>query len=91
MMMQNVRTATINADCILVVVDACQVPEKASILLVFVFSKLPKIVSSFDCVSWMGALMLETLHASVELIMYFLVCLTGEALFFFCFYGAPSW
>ncbi|BBN03055.1 GTPase [Marchantia polymorpha subsp. ruderalis] len=28
MMMQNVRTATINADCILVVVDACQVPEK---------------------------------------------------------------
>ncbi|KAG6550596.1 hypothetical protein Mapa_007849 [Marchantia paleacea] len=28
MMMQNVRTATINADCVLVVVDACQVPEK---------------------------------------------------------------
>jgi GTP-binding protein Era len=28
MMMQSVRSATINADCILVVVDACQVPEK---------------------------------------------------------------
>ncbi|KAL2642636.1 hypothetical protein R1flu_010223 [Riccia fluitans] len=28
MMMQNVRTATINADCVLVVVDGCQDPEK---------------------------------------------------------------
>ncbi|KAL3695988.1 hypothetical protein R1sor_010064 [Riccia sorocarpa] len=28
MMMQNVRTATINADCVLVVVDCCQEPEK---------------------------------------------------------------
>jgi GTP-binding protein Era len=28
MMMRNVRTATLNADCVLVVVDACQQPEE---------------------------------------------------------------
>ncbi|XP_077244318.1 GTP-binding protein Era-like protein [Tasmannia lanceolata] len=28
MMMKNVRSATINADCVLVVVDACKVPQK---------------------------------------------------------------
>lgn len=28
MMMQNVRSATVNADCILVVVDACLNPDK---------------------------------------------------------------
>lgn len=28
MMMRNVRTATLNADCILIVVDACQQPEE---------------------------------------------------------------
>lgn len=28
LMMKNVRTAAINADCILLVVDACKVPKK---------------------------------------------------------------
>lgn len=28
MMMRNVRTATLNADCVLIVVDACQQPEE---------------------------------------------------------------
>lgn len=28
MMMSNVRSAAINADCVLVVVDACKVPQK---------------------------------------------------------------
>lgn len=28
MMMKNVRSATINADCVLVIVDASKVPEK---------------------------------------------------------------
>lgn len=28
MMMKNVRRATVNADCVLVVVDACKMPEK---------------------------------------------------------------
>lgn len=28
MMMKNVRSAAINADCVLVVVDACKMPEK---------------------------------------------------------------
>ena len=31
MMMQNVRTATLNADCVLVVVDACHQPEQVLI------------------------------------------------------------
>lgn len=31
MMMQNVRTATLNADCVLVVVDACSQPEQVII------------------------------------------------------------
>lgn len=33
MMMKNVRTAAINADCVLVVVDASKVPKKVYILL----------------------------------------------------------
>jgi len=33
MMMQNVRTATLNADCVLVVVDACQQPEQVMDML----------------------------------------------------------
>lgn len=28
MMMKNVRSAAINADCVIVVVDACRAPEK---------------------------------------------------------------
>lgn len=32
LMMKNVRTAAINADCVLVVVDACKVPKKVYIL-----------------------------------------------------------
>lgn len=28
MMMKNVRNAAINADCVLMVVDACKVPQK---------------------------------------------------------------
>lgn len=31
MMMNNVRSASINADCVLVVVDACKVPQKVFI------------------------------------------------------------
>lgn len=31
MMMRNVRSAAVNADCVLVVVDACKMPEKVSI------------------------------------------------------------
>jgi GTPase Era involved in 16S rRNA processing len=31
MMMQNVRTATLNADCVLVVVDACHSPEQVNL------------------------------------------------------------
>ncbi|KAE9615454.1 putative GTP-binding protein Era [Lupinus albus] len=33
MMMKNVRTAAVNADCVLVVVDACKAPEKIDELL----------------------------------------------------------
>ncbi|KAG0630214.1 hypothetical protein M758_1G162900 [Ceratodon purpureus] len=33
MMMRNVRTATLNADCVLVVVDACQQPEEVMSML----------------------------------------------------------
>ncbi|KAK9121919.1 hypothetical protein Syun_019536 [Stephania yunnanensis] len=33
MMMKNVRNAAINADCVLVVVDACKVPEKVMLLV----------------------------------------------------------
>ncbi|KAH9320019.1 hypothetical protein KI387_021788, partial [Taxus chinensis] len=33
MMMKNVRTATIDAECVLIVVDACKVPEKIDNLL----------------------------------------------------------
>ncbi|MCI46480.1 GTPase Era-like, partial [Trifolium medium] len=28
MMMQNVRSAAVNADCVLILVDACKAPEK---------------------------------------------------------------
>lgn len=34
MMMRNVRTATLNADCVLIVVDACQQPEEVMSMLV---------------------------------------------------------
>ena len=30
MMMQNVRTAALNADCVLVIVDATEAPQKVS-------------------------------------------------------------
>lgn len=30
MMMKNVRSATVNADCVLVVVDACKPPQNVS-------------------------------------------------------------
>lgn len=40
MMMQNVRTAAINADCVLVIVDACQIPEKVSSFRIFDLSGL---------------------------------------------------
>lgn len=36
MMMKNVRSAAINADCVLVVVDACKVPEKVC----FIFCRI---------------------------------------------------
>lgn len=32
MMMKNVRSAAINADCVLVVVDACKAPQKVCFL-----------------------------------------------------------
>lgn len=32
MMMKNVRSATINADCVIVVVDATKMPQKVSLL-----------------------------------------------------------
>lgn len=34
MMMNNVRSAAINADCVLVVVDACKPPQKVFIIVV---------------------------------------------------------
>lgn len=33
MMMKNVRSAAINADCVLVVVDACKVPQKVCFVI----------------------------------------------------------
>lgn len=33
MMMKNVRSATINADCVLILVDACKAPEKVWFLV----------------------------------------------------------
>lgn len=35
MMMKNVRSAGINADCVVVLVDACKAPEKVCFLLVY--------------------------------------------------------
>lgn len=42
LMMKNVRTAAINADCILLVVDACKVPKKVrtSLLKLRSYNKL---------------------------------------------------
>lgn len=37
MMMKNVRSAALNADCVLVIVDACKVPENVC-FMVFTFS-----------------------------------------------------
>lgn len=34
MMMKNVRSAAINADCVLVLVDACKVPQKVCFFVV---------------------------------------------------------
>lgn len=34
MMMNNVRSAAINADCVLVVADACKPPQKVFIIVV---------------------------------------------------------
>lgn len=34
MMMKNVRSAAVNADCVLVVVDACKVPAKVQFFIV---------------------------------------------------------
>lgn len=36
MMMKNVRSAAINADCVIVVVDACKAPEKVLFFWFFV-------------------------------------------------------
>lgn len=33
MMMKNVRSAAVNADCVLVLVDACKAPEKVWFLV----------------------------------------------------------
>jgi GTPase Era involved in 16S rRNA processing len=33
MMMQNVRSAAVNADCVLILVDACKAPEKVWFLV----------------------------------------------------------
>jgi len=33
MMMQNVRSATVNADCVLILVDACKAPENVWFLV----------------------------------------------------------
>lgn len=36
MMMNNVRNAAINADCVLVVVDACKAPQKVISIKIFI-------------------------------------------------------
>lgn len=36
MMMKKVRIAAINADCVLVIVDACKVPQKVIKLCIYV-------------------------------------------------------
>lgn len=35
MMMRNVRSAAINADCVIILVDACKAPEKVYFLLFY--------------------------------------------------------
>ena len=40
MMMKNVRSAALNADCVLVLVDACKVPEKYASWFLEFFVKL---------------------------------------------------
>lgn len=37
MMMNNVRSAAINADCVLVLVDACKMPQKVCFLFFSIF------------------------------------------------------
>lgn len=36
MMMKNVRSAAVNADCVVVVVDACKMPEKVRSLALII-------------------------------------------------------
>lgn len=40
MMMKNVRSAAVNADCALLVVDACKVPEQVILFVWQLFVKL---------------------------------------------------
>lgn len=40
MMMKNVRSAAVNADCVVVVVDACKMPEKVCSLALMVSLRL---------------------------------------------------
>jgi GTPase len=37
MMMNNVKKAALNADCVLLVVDACQIPQKVSLMCSYLF------------------------------------------------------
>lgn len=39
MMMKNVRSAAVNADCVLVVVDACKMPQQVCFLVLIVHVK----------------------------------------------------
>lgn len=43
MMMKNVRSATVNADCVLVVVDACKVPQQVWFLVLIALVKYARI------------------------------------------------
>lgn len=45
MMMKNVRSAAINADCVVIVVDACRPPEK---VFFFVLGRKLQILSSLS-------------------------------------------
>lgn len=45
MMMKNVRSAAINADCVIVVVDACKMPEKVCSLALIISVHLNFFVS----------------------------------------------
>ena len=49
MMMKNVRNAAINADCVLVLVDACKVPEKVCFLICRINHKFYLLVIMWYC------------------------------------------